>query len=147
MRIPSGKRWHIAFVGCSLLAALDGGCAGGDATGPIRPADQTCPSAAVPMCEDTPETNLAREDVADLVGRVAPKLENPDASRSLVTGLGQLAIELGLGNVTNARRALSFSRDALTEAMSKVSAYPGDGPDLGAIELELDRVATLLGTS
>jgi hypothetical protein len=130
-----------------LLAAIQSGCAGGDATGPIRPADQTCPSAAVPMCEDTPEANLAREDVADLVGRVAPKLENPDASHALVTGLGQLAIELGLGNVTNARRALTFSRDALSQALSRVSTYPGDGPDLGAIELELDRVAELLGTS
>ncbi len=147
MRILSGQRWHVAFVGCSLLAAVASGCSGGDATGPIRPADQTCPSATVPMCEDTPETNLAREDVADLVGRVAPKLENPEASRSLVTGLGQLAIELGLGNVTNARRALTFSRDALNQALSNVSTYPGDRPDLGAIELELDRIASLLGTS
>ena len=147
MRTLHNTRWHVAFVGCSLLAAIQSGCAGGDATGPIRPADQTCPSAAVPMCEDTPETNLAREDVADLVGRVAPKLDNPDASHALVTGLGQLAIELGLGNVTNARRALTFSRDALTQALSRVSSYPGDAPDLGAIELELDRVATLLGTS
>jgi hypothetical protein len=147
MRILSTTRPGVAFVTCFLVAAVGGGCAGGDATGPLRPPEQTCPSASVPICEDGPQADVAREDVADLVGRVAPKLENPDASRALVTGLGQLAIELGLGNVTAARRALTFSRDALAQAMSKLSAYPGDGPDLGAIELELDRIATLLGTS
>jgi hypothetical protein len=81
------------------------------------------------------------------VGRVAPKLENPAAREALVTGLGQLAIEVGLGNVTAARRALTFSRQALNAALAQRATYPGDAPDLGVIELELDQMATLLGTS
>jgi hypothetical protein len=130
----------------ALLAAIVVGC-GGDATGPVRPPEQSCPSVAVPICQGDEQTDIAREAVADLVGRVAPKLENPAAREALVTGLGQLAIEAGLGNVTAGRRALSFSREALTAAMAQRATYPGDLPDLGAIELELDRMALLLGTS
>jgi hypothetical protein len=137
---------QVAFVAVALLGAAATGC-GGDATGPVRPPEQTCPSLAVPLCQNEERADVAREAVADLVGRVAPKLENPAAREALVTGLGQLAIEVGLGNVTAGRRALTFSREALSTALAQRAAYPGDAPDLGAIELELDRMATLLGTS
>jgi len=129
----------------ALVGAAAAGCGDGP-TGPVRPAEQSCPSVSVPLCEDSESADAAREAVADLVGRVAPKLENPGARQDLVNGLGQLAIEAGLGNITAARRALSFSREALTSALAQRSGYPGDVPDLGAIELELDRMATLLGT-
>jgi hypothetical protein len=132
--------------GVALVGPMVASC-GGDATGPVRPPDQTCPAVAVPICQDHAEADVAREAVADLVGRVAPKLENPTARDALVTGLGQLTIEVGLGNVTAARRALTFSRDALYAALAQRATYPGDTPDLGAIELELDRMAVLLGTS
>jgi hypothetical protein len=134
------------LAGAALLGAAAPGC-GSDATGPVRPPEQTCPSVAVPLCENEERADVAREAVADLVGRVAPKLENPTAREALVTGLGQLAIEVGLGNVTAGRRALNFSREALAAALAQRETYPGDTPDLGAIELELDRMATLLGTS
>ena len=137
---------RVAFLAGALLGAASAGC-GGDATGPVRPPEQTCPSVAVPICENEERADVAREAVADLVGRVAPKLENPAAREALVTGLGQLAIEVGLGNITAARRALSFSRDALNAALAQRATYPGDTPDLGVIELELDRMAMLLGTS
>ncbi len=129
-----------------LLAAIGVGC-GGDATGPLRTPEQSCPTAPVPICQSDERTDVAREAVADLVGRVAPKLENPDAREALVTGLGQLAIEAGIGNVTAGRRALTFTRQALAAAMAQRTTYPGDLPDLGAIELELDRMAMLFGTS
>ena len=130
-----------------LIAAAVAGCGGDGPTGPVRPPEQSCPSVSVPLCDDSESTDAAREAVADLVGRVAPKLENPASREALVNGLGQLAIEAGLGNVTAARRALTFSREALGTALAQRSAYPGDVPDLGAIELELDRMAALLGTS
>jgi hypothetical protein len=139
-------RSHVAFVAAALLGAAGAAC-GGDATGPVRPPEQTCPGAAVPICENEERADVAREAVADLVGRVAPKLENPAARESLVTGLGQLAIQVGLGNITAGRRALAFSREALAAALAQRDTYPGDTPDLGAIELELDRMASLLGTS
>jgi hypothetical protein len=134
------------LAGVALLGAAGAGC-GGDVTGPVRPPEQTCPSVAIPICEDEERADIAREAVADLVGRIAPKLENPVARDGLVTGLGQLAIEVGLGNVTSARRALTFSREALSAALAQRATYPGDLPDLGAIELELDGMAVLLGTN
>jgi hypothetical protein len=140
------KRSLVAVVAAALVGAAGAGC-GGDATGPVRPPDQTCASAPAPICADEERADVAREAVADLVGRVAPKLENPAAREALVTGLGQLAIEVGLGNITAGRRALTFSREALSAALAQRSSYPGDTPDLGAIELELDRMAALLGTS
>jgi hypothetical protein len=130
----------------ALIGTSAAGCADGP-TGPVRPPEQRCPSVAVPVCQDEERADVAREAVADLVGRVAPKLENPAAREALVTGLGQLAIEVGLGNVTAARRALTFSRQALNAALAQRATYPGDAPDLGVIELELDQMATLLGTS
>ena len=143
--IPNTK-FRVAFPSTvMLLVGVVSGC-GGDATGPVRPPEQTCPAVVVPICEDDDETDLAREAVADLVGRIAPKLENPTAREALVTGLGQLAIEAGLGNVTAARRALSYSRAALSAALGARATYPGDVPDLGALELELDRMGMLLGT-
>jgi hypothetical protein len=143
-RIPKSRRAGLAGA---ILVALAGASCGGDATGPVRPPEQSCPTAAVPICESDERTDVAREAVADLVGRIAPKLENPAAREALVTGLGQLAIEAGLGNVTAGRRALTFSREALAAALAQRSTYPGDLPDLGAIELELDRMAILLGTT
>ena len=136
----------ILLVGFALVGAAGAGCGDGP-TGPLRPPDESCPSVAVPLCEDSEQTDVAREAVADLVGRGAPELGNPAARQALVTGLGQLAIEAGLGHVTAARRALTFAREALAAAMAQRSAYPGDTPDLGAIELELDRMATLLGST
>jgi hypothetical protein len=135
---------RLAWV--AFVAATGAGCGDGP-TGPVRPPEQSCPSVSVPLCDDSESSDAAREAVADLVGRVAPKLENPAAREALVNGLGQLAIEAGLGHVTAARRALAFSREALAAAMAQRASYPGDTPDLGAIELELDRMATLLGTS
>jgi hypothetical protein len=142
--IPKSR---LAGLVCAILLAATSSSCGGDATGPVRPPEQSCPSAAVPICQGDERTDVAREAVADLVGRIAPKLENPAAREALVTGLGQLAIEAGLGNVTAGRRALTFSREALAAALTQRSAYPGDLPDLGAIELELDRMAVLLGTT
>lgn len=140
-------KFRVALLaGVALVGAMSASC-GGDATGPVRPPEQTCPSVAVPICQDEERADVAREAVADLVGRIAPKLENPAARDALVTGLGQLAIEVGLGNVTAARRALTFSREALHAALAQRATYPGDMPDLGAIELELDGMALLLGTS
>ncbi len=143
-RIPKSR---LAGVVAAVLLAATGTSCGGDATGPVRPPEQSCPTASVPICQSDERTDVAREAVADLVGRIAPKLENPAAREALVTGLGQLAIEAGLGNVTAGRRALTFSREALAAALAQRSAYPGDAPDLGAIELELDRMAVLLGTT
>jgi hypothetical protein len=140
------SRSRLAFLAVSLLGAASATC-GSDATGPVRPPEQSCPLIAVPICEDEARADISREAVADLVGRIAPKLENPEARQALVTGLGQLAIEVGLGNVTAGRRALAFTRDALNAALAQRATYPGDVPDLGAIELELDRMATLLGVS
>jgi hypothetical protein len=140
------RRSHAAFLAVALLGGGGAGC-GSDATGPVRPPEQTCPAVAAPICENEERADVAREAVADLVGRVAPKLENPTAREALVTGLGQLAIEVGLGNITAGRRALTFSREALNAALAQRATYPGDTPDLGAIELELDRMAMLLGTS
>jgi hypothetical protein len=137
---------YAARLGLVAVAAAVAGCGDGP-TGPVRPPELTCPSVAVPLCQNSESSDEAREAVADLVGRIAPKLENPAARETLVPGLGQLAIEAGLGNITAARRALSFSREALETALGQRSTYPGDAPDLGAIELELDRMATLLGTS
>jgi hypothetical protein len=148
MSSMSNSRFRVAILtGVAMSVAIGVGCAGGDATGPVRPPELICPSVAVPICQDEEQADIAREGVADLVGRLAPKLENPSARDALVTGLGQLAIEAGLGNVTAARRALAFSRDALNAALAQRASYPGDAPDLGAIELELDRMALLLGTS
>src|SRR5688572_9638532 len=45
-------RPYAALLGSvALLSAAVGGC-GGDATGPVRPPEQSCPSAAVPICEN-----------------------------------------------------------------------------------------------
>jgi hypothetical protein len=140
------RRSQVAFLAAAMFGAAGASC-GGDATGPVRPPEQTCPAVAVPICENEERADVAREAVADLVGRVAPKLENPAARDALVTGLGQLAIEVGLGNITAGRRALTFSRDALNAALAQRATYPGDTPDLGAIEIELDHMALLLGTS
>ena len=147
MSIVRNTRSHVArLAGIVLLGATTVHC-GGDATGPVRSPELTCPSVGVPLCQADERADVAREAVADLVGRIAPKLENPAAREALVTGLGQLAIEVGLGHVTAGRRALTFSREALSAALAQRESYPGDVPDLGAIELELDRMAVLLGTS
>lgn len=139
------SRLDVALLAIAVLVG-GAGC-GGDATGPVRPPDQTCPAIGAPICSDEQGADEAREAVADLVGRVAPKLENPQSRESLVSGLGQLAIEVGVGNITAARRALAFSREALGTALSQRASYPGDVPDLGAIELELDHMSRLLGTN
>jgi hypothetical protein len=143
--VPTTRSFPARLACAALFLAVGAGCGDGP-TGPVRPPELSCPSVSVPLCEDSESSDAAREAVADLVGRVAPKLENPSSREALVNGLGQLAIEAGLGNITAARRALAFSREALATALSQRSTYPGDAPDLGAIELELDRMASLLGT-
>jgi hypothetical protein len=132
-----------------LGAAAYVGC-GGDATGPEhQQQDQVCPTASVPLCAavNSSAASSARESASDAASRSTPALENATARSALGAGLSQLDAALAAGNVTKALAALRATREALTSARAQLNSFPGDAADLAAIELTLDQVAPLLGTS
>jgi hypothetical protein len=133
------------------VAALGAACvACGDSTAPPRPdPDEVCPSAPVPLCNGANAVAVAaaRDGASDAAGRSVSALDNAAARAALASRLTQLESALAAGNVTRGREALRQSREALAAARGQLTAFPGDAADLAAIELALDQVALLLGTS
>ena len=148
-RHPASRVVQCGLV-TAALSAVTITC-GGDkiASPPPPPADQVCPSAPVPLCDAAKASavSAARESTSDAAGRSTSALENGTARSALGAGLGQLDAALAAGNVTKALAALRLTREALTSARGQLNAFPGDAADLAAIELALDQVAPLLGTS
>ena len=121
-----------------------------DSTGPPPPpADEVCPSAPVPLCSsaNAAAAAAARDGASDAAGRSVPALDNAAARTALGARLNQLESALAAGNVTRGREALRQLREALAAARGQLGSFPGDAADLMAIELALDQVAPLLGTS
>lgn len=114
---------------------------------PAAAADEVCPTASVPLCTDVDAAARARDGVADAVTRSTPAIDNPPVRAAFTTALGQLEAALAAGNVTRGREALRQSRAGVASARGQLGAFPGDAADLAAIELVLDRVGPLLGTS
>jgi hypothetical protein len=132
-----------------MLAGASVSCGGGDGGTPPPPPPPpalTCPSAGVPLCTNTASAAAARDGTSDAATRSTPALENATARTAVATNLGQLDAAIGVGNITDARAALGRARDAITAARGQ-TGFPGDAPDLAAIELLLDRVAPLIGVS
>jgi hypothetical protein len=132
-------------------AALGAACiACGDSPTQLQqqePPPLTCPSAGVPLCSSPAATAAARDGTSDAAARSTAALENTTARAALATNLGQLDAALGTQNITNARAALGRVRDAISAGRGQLNQFPGDAPDLAAIELLLDQVAALLGAS
>ena len=153
-RIPTQRaggrhvRRPFAVAAAALGAASYLACSDSTAP-PPPPADDVCPTATVPLCSgaNAAVAAAARDAVADAVGRSTPALENAGARPELAASLAELEAMLAAGNVTRSRNALGRARAALTAAHAQLGTFPGDAPDLTAIELALDRVAPLLGVS
>src|SRR5207253_421697 len=90
-------------------------------------------------------------DVDDALSRSVPALENADARDALKVPLGQLESALAAGNLIGSREALSRSRAIFSQSgnasASSQTSFAGDQADLTAIELLLNQVALLLGTT
>ena len=139
----AGRRAALVVAGATSLLGATLSC-GDKGPGPVQPI--TCPSANVPVC--TPATATAARDVtSDASSRSTPALENTTARSALGTNLGQLDAALANGNITDARAALGRVREAITAARAQLTQFPGDAADLTAIELQMDQVAPLIGTS
>jgi hypothetical protein len=105
------------------------------------PAVDMCPQASVPLCNGDHIAALVTADVDDALSRSVPALENATARDALTVSLSQLDSALAAGNLTRSREALSRSREAFGQSGD------GDLADLTAVQLLLDQIAILLGTS
>lgn len=129
------RRRKLRIVG---FAALLVGAACRDSTGPEL---LTCPNAAVPFCNESPEAKGAVvEATSDAQTRNVGALKNVSAAQALSLNLRDLSAALSAGEISRARDALSKSRHELATARIQVSTYPGDAPDLTAIDLALTQV-------
>ena len=103
------------------------------------PKDRTCPTASVPLCLG-PTLAVITAALTDAATRSLGAMGNVVAKPSLSSELGAVAEAIGLGNVTRATAALERARAAVAAAQQQLNVYPGDAPDLAAIELVLVQV-------
>jgi hypothetical protein len=139
---------HTALL-AGLVAWVVGTTACSDSTGPEPPPpppDVTCPGAQVRACDDATRS-VALDGTADASRRSAPALENAAARTAVESSVDRLNTSLAAGNITKALAALADSRRAVEAARSQLGTFVGDAADLGAIELLLDHVASLIGGS
>jgi hypothetical protein len=134
--------WRAAWiVGLGVWAVVGAGC-----RDPVEVVDEMCPEAQVTLCSDPTAKAAAQEGGSDVSARSTPALENAAARQALAASLVELNTALGAGNITKSRNALGESRRALATAQTQLSTFAGDAADLGAIELLLDHVASLIGS-
>jgi hypothetical protein len=107
----------------------------------IGPEPLTCTNAAVPFCTEPPEAKAAVvEATSDAQTRSVGALKNGSAAQALSLNLMDLSTALSAGEISRARSALARSRQELEKGRGQLSTYPGDAPDLTAIELALIQV-------
>lgn len=120
-------------------------CSGDSPTGPREPTELTCATSRVQYCASETVALHAQAGTLDASERLATALENPAARQTLEVHLGRLAAALDAKKIQSARTAMTAARAAIVAARAQRDAYPGDIPDLAAIELLLDALAPLLG--
>lgn len=132
--MTSRNRLRLRLALVIFLFVVGIGCS--DATAPRR---DTCASVRVALCTelDAGSIPLAAQAASDAAGRIAVALRNGGAAASLRGVLNELGGAIRAGQITEARDALAHARRALAEARLRLSQFPGDAPDLTAIELAL----------
>lgn len=108
------------------------------------PEQLSCPEAPVLLCAKGDVAVAVRAVARDAESRSVAGLKNASAAATIKQRLGFLSVALTEGNITAARDALSDARSAIVAAKSQVGQFPGDGPDLSAIELALLQVENTL---
>lgn len=132
--MTSRNRSRLQRVLAPLLFVVGIGCS--DATAPLR---ATCANVRVALCTelDAGSIPLAAQAASDAAGRIVVALRNAGAAASLRGALNELGGAIRAGQITEARDALARASSALAEARLRLSQFPGDAPDLTAIELTL----------
>ena len=126
---------RLGWRGMATVSSLIWACS--DTTAPEQ---LLCPEAPVLLCAKGEEAVVVKAAARDAENRSVAGLKNRSAAATIKQRLGSLSDALTEGNITAARDALSDTRSALTAAKNQLSQFPGDGPDLSAIELALFQV-------
>lgn len=119
-----------------ILMALASGCH--DST---APSDHiTCPAAGALVCIQPEIAKPVTEATSDASTRSSSALQNKPSATAISQELNSLVVALSAGDIGAARSALKRASDQVASAKQQLSAYPGDAPDLTAIELALIQV-------
>lgn len=103
-----------------------------------------CPEATVPFCAKADSIRAsAGPAVTDGEARSLPVLGNAPAKATIQSELTALTTALAAGNVTRARSAVDRARAAISSAR-QAAGFPGDAPDLDAIDLALIQIELAL---
>lgn len=124
----------IAIASSSLLACSDG----------TAPDQLLCPAAQVLLCTQAETAVYVAIVARDAESRNVSGLTNAARAAVLKQRLGALNVALAAGNITAAQRALTETRVAIEAAKAQLGQFPGDAPDLTAIELALLQVEKAL---
>ncbi|HEX8851795.1 MAG TPA: hypothetical protein VF761_19865 [Gemmatimonadaceae bacterium] len=127
-------------LGATVFVAA--ACQTGD--GPTAPVALRCPTARVLLCTDASRAAAVHIAVTDAGARLVPSLTGRDAGEQLAARLSGLEGSLAAGEVTGARAALARAQSALADARAALASHPDDAPDLDAIALTLDEIASVL---
>ena len=136
--IGTRPRTSCVFTVALMLAAATPGCS--DASAPR--ADLFCPGAGVALCAKSDSVrSVVLPAVNDARLRNVGALKNATQAARLGGELRLLEDALRAGNVTAADAALRAASDAIGAARPQLATYPGDAPDLAAVELALIQIA------
>jgi hypothetical protein len=120
---------ELVLVGLAIIQAA--------CTDPAATKDDLCPAAQVPLCTNSDSTVAVVSPMTnDAVTRSAAALANAPLKATLTTEINAVQSAIAVGNVTQARAALTRARAAIVTARQH-NSHPGDAPDMSAIELAL----------
>lgn len=146
--LPNGRRptcaaWSNRSVAASrrivLVAAI---AAIACADSPADPAGDDCPDAGVTLCTAPREViHAVLEAVDDVDSRLLPALTDSDLAAEIESDAAVLTAAISNREVTHAVAIVGRMRQSVREAYA---TFPGDAPDLSAIDLALDATARLL---
>lgn len=124
-------------VSALVLGVAAAGCSDGTAPQP----DLVCPSASVPLCTRSDSVGVVILPAAnDARTRSVSALKNVAQAARLATELSRISEALKAGNVTLVKGGLRAAREVLVAARQQLGSYPGDAPDLAAVELALIQI-------
>lgn len=119
---------------CALLAltAVTSGCRNSTEPEPI-----TCGTTTALLCQSSDTAAVFVAVAKDAATRSLSGLKNGGAAAALTIELTALREAMSEGDLGRARNALRRAREALQVAKQRLNEFPGDAPDLTAIDLAL----------